>query len=139
MDRAKTTAELKACFLKMLYNIPRPSEKYSKEHLPSRLQTLQTHKGGRYEWCRYVGLNLHAWQYRGTIEWRMKEATTSLEELICWPLWCGWFVETITKMTEKDSTRWWSLIEFTERYMPKYLTAWVSNKVSQRKDPLVMS
>lgn len=134
MDTAKSNSELKAHFLKMLYNLPMPGQPNPAVKDPTRMATLlNTRKGGRYEWARYVGLNLHAWLYRGTIEWRMKEATTTIDDLICWPLWCGWFVEAAAQMTEKDSTRWWNLVEFTDKHMPRFVTEWVSNKISQRK------
>jgi hypothetical protein len=124
LEAAKSTAELKAGVLKMLYNLPDATK---------RFEEFQTRKGGRYEWCRYVGMNLHAWQYRGTIEFRMKEATTDLEELIAWPMWCGWFVHAVTTMKEKDSFGPIGLVEFTERYMPKWITRWVHKKVEERK------
>lgn len=133
MDRTTTTSELKAEFLRMLYNLTTTPDRADRAHRPAEANHLQQRKGGRYEWCRYVGLNLHAWLYRGTVEWRMKEGTTAIDELICWPLWCGWFVETVANMSEKESKRYWNLTEFTERYMPRFLTEWIVRKIALRK------
>lgn len=38
--------------------------------------------------CRYRGLNLHSWFYRGTVELRMHEGTVSAEDMMKWgELW----------------------------------------------------
>jgi len=131
MDLATCTADIKACLFRMLYNL---ENIYSPDgSAPGRYQELQTRKGGRYEWCRYVGLNLHAWQYRGTVEWRMKEGTTSLTEMVYYPLWCGWFVQAITAMSEGDSKNpRLNLLDFTKTYMPKEVYEWVREKYGMK-------
>ena len=68
--------------------------------------------------CRFE-LNRHAWwvqklgQYSiyicqlydlGTIEFRIKEATGAqgpFEDLLVWPLFCGWFVEVLSDMDDR--------------------------------------
>jgi hypothetical protein len=117
MWRARTTGDLKVCLYRMLYGMENP------RNYPD---ILQTHKGGRYEWCRYFGLNLHSWTHRMTVEWRMKEATYSPTELIGWPLWCGWVVHAITKMSDADArSDKMSVRYLTDRYMPKYLMEYI--------------
>lgn len=123
MSHAKTTSDLKVALIRMLYGIDDPS---------GRPEDLQHRKGGRYEWCRYRGLNLHSYLYRGTVEFRMKEATIDVEELVYWPLFCGWVVHSITKMTDAEArSEAMNLRYLVERYMPKYLYEWVSKKISE--------
>ena len=140
MDRAGSTNELKQQLIQMLYGfdvqnyaayeVYNPTGNHSSARKRAA-QALQTRKGGRYEWARYVGLNLHAWMYRGTVEWRMKEATTDVNELIAWPLWCGHFVDAVSKMREKESREEpFTLLSFTDRYMPRWITDWVERYVS---------
>lgn len=124
LNAAKTTADIKAIILRMLYNIDNPLNQPS---------NLQARKGGRYAWCRYVGLNLHAWQYRGTVEWRMKEATTDLVELVMWPLFCGWATHATTRMNDHAARSIKSLSSFCHEYMPKMVAAWVDKKIEERK------
>jgi len=108
-----------------------------KEELVLKAERLSMRKGERYDWCRYVGLNLHSWMYRGTVEWRMKEASVELEELVTWPVWCGWFVEATSRMTEAESrAKCMDLVTFTERWMPRWVTDWVERKVMQRGKPM---
>lgn len=121
MALAKDTSDLKVALFRMLYNIDDPS---------TAPRDLQHRKGGKYEWCRYRGLNLHSWLHRGTVEWRMKEAVTDVSELVFYPLFCGYVVHAITAMsdTEARSDRM-NMLYLAERYMPKYLAAWVRTKM----------
>jgi hypothetical protein len=132
MNAAKSTTELKKELIYMLYGpigFHRPDSR-------DAAAWLQQRKGGRYEWCRYVGLNLHAWMYRGTVEFRMKEASTTLDELLIWPLWCGWFIQACATMREQDSIREpWTLLHFTEAFMPRWITEWVSRKICEKDKP----
>lgn len=50
--------------------------------------------------CRYASMNLHSHFHRGTVEFRLKEGTITPEEFVMWPLFCGWFVESISKLTD---------------------------------------
>ena len=117
MWMATTTEDLKLCLLRMLYGIENPS------HIPD---VVRTRKGGHYEFCRYFGLNLHSWMHRLTVEFRMKEATVDPIELVMWPLWCGWFVHAITRMSDADARNpQLSVRSFTDRWMPKYLGEYI--------------
>jgi hypothetical protein len=50
--------------------------------------------------CRYASMNLHSHFHRGTVEFRLKEGTITPEEFIMWPLFCGWVIESISKLTD---------------------------------------
>ena len=129
MALARSTSDLKVCLIRMLYGIDDAS---------ARPNDFLHHKGGRYEWARYRSLNLHSWLYRGTVEFRMKEATTDVEELMYWPLWCGWVVHAITKMNDTEArSEKMGLRYLTERYMPKYLAEWVERKIAAVKGTTV--
>jgi hypothetical protein len=81
---------------------------------------------------RYRGLNVHSWLYRGTLEFRMKEGTTDLSELINWPLFCGWLVEAAYRMKERElqKARELDLVSFSQEFMPRFITDWIT----ERKD-----
>lgn len=120
MWQARTTSDLKVCLLRMLYGIENPS------HTPD---AISHRKGGRYEFARYFGLNLHSWMYRLTVEWRMKEATADPMEMVCWPLWCGWFTHAITRMTDAEAQSDAVGVKYiTEKYMPPILREWIKSK-----------
>lgn len=121
MRQARSTADLKLCLLRMLYGIENPSL------APT---VVQTRKGGKYEFCRYFGLNLHSWQHRLTIEWRMKEATADPIEMVFWPLWCGWVVQAITRMSDAESRSDRMNVRYlTEHYMPGFMMRYVEEKL----------
>jgi hypothetical protein len=120
MRLARSTQDLKICLIRMLYGVENPQ---------LQPDTLAARKGGHYEFCRYFGLNLHSWLHRMTVEWRMKEATADPMELVMWPLWCGWFVHAITRMTDADARSDKMCVRYlTERYMPGYLVEYISSK-----------
>jgi len=132
LDNAKNTSELKQGIINMLYG---PMEG---QRPRDAAMWLQTRKNGRYEWSRYVGLNLHAWMYRGTLEFRMKEASTDLEDLTAWPLWCGWFVQACTRIQERRTMREsFSLLKFTDEFMPRWITDWVQKKICTQVKPVM--
>lgn len=117
MRLARSTEDLKICLLRMLYGVENPS------NIPT---LVSTKKGGHWEFCRYYGLNLHSWLHRHTVEWRMKEATVDPMEMVMWPLWCGWMVHAVTRMSDADSRSDRMSVRYvTERYMPKYFGVWL--------------
>lgn len=136
MYAAKTTSDLKAELIWFLYGIDIRGKDLKSDLddlddiLRQRGMTLQDRKGGRYEWCRYVGLNLHAWMYRGTVEWRMKEGVTDFESLLLWPLFCGWFTHAVTAMNDTDALAVTDLVTFARAHMPAWVAKWVENKCS---------
>lgn len=119
MWQARSTGDLKLCLLRMLYGIEDPS------NIPTE---VNARKGGRYEFCRYFGLNLHSWNYRLTVEWRMKEATLDPTEMVCWPLWCGWLTHISTRMSDAESRSDLTVRSVTDKYMPKFLQEWIRSK-----------
>ena len=52
--------------------------------------------------CRYASLNIHSYFHRGTIEFRLKEGTLDPTELIFWPLFCGWIVESAVRLRDEE-------------------------------------
>lgn len=78
---------------KLMYNkiLDAKSRKYGQE---DGYEETRSHR------TRYFGLNVFSWFHRGTIEWRMKEGTLNVEDLICWPLFCGWMVELATQISD---------------------------------------
>ena len=54
----------------------------------------------KYEKCRYFGLNLHTWFERGTVEYRHHEGTIAWTKLLYWALFCGWFTEIASALTD---------------------------------------
>lgn len=62
--------------------------------------SIRSHK---YEKCRYWGLNLHTWFERRTVEFRHHEGTVALDKLLYWPLFCAWFVEAASRLSDKEA------------------------------------
>lgn len=116
MWMSRTTEDLKITLLRMLYGIENPS------NFPD---TISARKGGHFEYARYFGLNLHSWMHRMTVEFRMKEATIDPWEIVFWPLWCGWFVHAITRMSDADAKGVTGLRQFTTAAMPAYFLPWL--------------
>lgn len=77
---------------------------------------------------RYAGLNLHSWQHRGTIEFRMKEGTTDPYELVCWPLFCGWLVEIGATLSPDRMEKIMGLYDFAY-LLPQPVQDWVMMKM----------
>jgi hypothetical protein len=128
---AKNTNEIKRILHEDLYGISlEPGEDDHARR--SVYQTLMARKGGKYEWCRYFGLNIHSWMYRKTIEFRMKEASTDPEDILCWPLWCGWLVDNVTRMTDGEARGVENLQTFTRRWMPPMIADWVDKKMTKK-------
>lgn len=51
---------------------------------------LNNYKSEKYADCRYNALNLHSWYYRGTVEFRLHQGTTSARKVVNWGiLWAG--------------------------------------------------
>lgn len=95
----------------------------------------------KYENCRYFGLNLHTWFQRGTVEYRHHEGTLALNKLLYWPLWCGWFTELASVMTDREVIQISSLDELLEielkrpfklTMIPVYVKEWVRETLASR-------
>lgn len=90
--------------------------------------------------ARYWGLNLHSWFYRGSIEFRMKEGSVNVQELVCWPLLCGWIVQLATLLPDSvvDNIRGlpdlFRLSPTTNKapYLPEMLETYALAKIRQR-------
>lgn len=56
----------------------------------TNMRQLQEMKSDKYAQCRYWALNLHSWNYRGTIESRLHQGTTNARKVWAWGvLWAG--------------------------------------------------
>lgn len=77
-----------------------PQPKVAKIHGFRNMPGISAHK---YEACRYFGLNLHTFFQRNTVEYRHHEGTVALDKLLYWPLWCGWFTELASGLTDVEA------------------------------------
>jgi hypothetical protein len=110
------------------------------EYLSMRKQKYGGSRGSKGFQSRYLGLNIHSWFHRGTIEWRMKEGTLDLKEMLCWALFCGWFVELVQRMNDRFVVprltdnggerlpRRWELLEFIKTNMPQFIYNWAADR-----------
>ena len=95
----------------------------------------QNKRGTAGKGCRYSAMNVHAWFYRGktkTIEFRCKEGTIDPEELIFWPLFCGWFVESATRLSDSaimgvSNLQAW--LEASRGFAQPQVLEWISGRV----------
>lgn len=105
---------------------------------------LDAHKRDKFGTSRrYDALSLHSFNMRGTLEFRLKEGTMKMADLINWPLWCGWFVQKVSSLPDKQVNLWLaknppSLMDLTDsftvstpggRKMPKSVAEWVRDKI----------
>lgn len=142
-------ADISNWFYFYLYRISYPRHAVSKAErarihadIKARLDSLKKHK---YEnAARRHALNFHSWMMRGTVEFRLKEGTVDQEDLMFWPQWCGWFVEKVSVMPDKELSYWLKnppdLVSLARDWsqpgansMPSAVAQWVSNRVSGGK------
>lgn len=100
---------------------------------------LKQYKNTKYiNRARRWALNFHSWMMRGTLEFRLKEGTINMEDLLMWPLWCAWFVQRIGSASDKEAHYWlkkglgvMGISEFladSPNGMPNYVLEWVRRK-----------
>jgi hypothetical protein len=102
---------IKNKMISKLYNIKLDHlERVSREEYQKLLAKFNQIKGNKRtpgqaegRGCRYGALNLHAFFYQQTVEFRLKEGTVEPEELLFWPLTCGWIVESCQRLTDKEA------------------------------------
>lgn len=88
--------------------------------------------------CRYAAMNLHAFFFQKTIEFRLKEGTLDPTELVMWPLFCGWIVESVTKLTDKEilgisGLMDWAMLAKRRGVLQKAVLQWVEERWMGRK------
>jgi hypothetical protein len=103
------------------------------------MRTIRKHK---YEQCRYYGLNLHTWFERGTAEYRHHEGTIDRDTILNWALFCGWFTELASVLTDAQVAQiitleqllltQWSTGAGTVGF-PSEVSAWVYRTLAARK------
>jgi hypothetical protein len=100
---------------------------------------FNTIRGGKYARnspvrSRYWGLNLHSWFFRGTVEFRMFQGTTAVDDLVCWPLLCGWIVHAATIVPDATALGVKGLGDFLNlthqgrRIVPKFLSDYATRR-----------
>lgn len=81
----------------------------------------------------------------GTIEFRVKEATGSegpFEDLLMWPLFCGWLVETLSDMDDRmlvsylnpnytDDSKITNTNKFLQIFLPEFVFNWFINHANE--------
>lgn len=122
LNSIKKTVGLKALFMDVLYDLDKDKNEKNKGH------SLLAKRNHKYEQARYYGLNLHAWFQRGTIEFRHKEGTFEVDELVCWPLMCGWIVHLATILGTKEISSITGLRDLAMNHMPKMVSQYVEAK-----------
>jgi hypothetical protein len=134
LARAKSVNEIKHAILAHLYQDYNLIDKHSSVDVlknPSLGERWTGVKAEKYGGeARYLGLNLHSYFYRGTVEWRMFEGTVSLDDIVNWPLVCGWIVETCINKSDSEVGKIHSLRQFSESYLPLPVQEWVSEKLA---------
>lgn len=108
----------------------------SPDEAKAMLAELKHHKSHKYEnQARRRAINFHAWMMRGTVEFRCKEGTLKSGDFLMWPLFCGWFVQAATRLTESELLQWLSaapdMYEFAQRFMPTNVSRWVGIKMGR--------
>ena len=147
LSQLSTAGETNKWFYRYLYQLEtdtsscvNAAERLEQQHyIRDKLAQLKAHK---YEnAARRQAINFHSWMMRGTIEFRLKEGTTDPEDLLCWPLWAGWFVYKLGLMEDKEVFSWIkkppTLEELTGRLalkgfgpsMPQSIVDWVTKKM----------
>jgi hypothetical protein len=137
--KASTTNEIKSVLAKELYGLalPDPNTHKASPWIDIRKDKYGRSVTARRRECRYWGLNLHSWFHRGTVEFRMHEGTLAQQELLCWPLFCGWFIHTAIAIPDAQLKDWIDMstirtkrpiTELIKTYMPSFLYTWANGK-----------
>lgn len=114
---AKTTADIKKALIKGLYGVI---------DSPAYADDVCRKKGNKYEACRYYGMNLHAFMFQGTIEFRQHEGCLD-EGILLWPAFCATYVDHIS--TVKPTVL--PFDAFVAKYFPSYLVDWKKIRTSR--------
>lgn len=130
MRGVKDLGDLKDLMYRLLYQTG--SEDYERIKRYKESKVVDGYHG-QLVGVRYFGLNIHSWMHRGTLEWRMKEGTLELEELVNWPLFCAWFVEVGAKMpgSKLENMKKGGLVRLAKEYMPGSIGNWVEKKAAK--------
>lgn len=140
--RLNTEGLIRRWMIKKLYSIDLPAENtqltdeknLSKfKELNRRFEDIKSHKRTDTNGCRYAAFNLHSYFHRGTVEFRLKEMTLNHDELIFWPIFCGWLVESVFKITDPEIASINSLQDWlntTKSFIPENVAQWVCSKIT---------
>jgi hypothetical protein len=84
---------------------------------------------------RYLGLNLHSYFYRGTVEWRMFDGTIDVEDMMYWPLLVGWIVEKANTLNDRQVQKLTTLRSFVKDHVKVGgMEGWLEKRKQMRAD-----
>lgn len=110
-----------------------PKERAAERAALSKL--IDTFKAKKYmNAARRKTLNLHSWEMRGTVEFRLQAGTADPDTIVFWPLFCGHLLQNITNATDRVVSAWNAkppaLSNLLESWnLPKDLKAWTDSKL----------
>ena len=151
-SRYNTANKIKVAVIKKLYqlDIGEPQKKNKPDEAYRRAIMLYKQAAQKFEsWkrnkrtpgqaegggCRYASMNLHSHFHRGTVEFRLKEGTITPIEFTMWPLFCGWLIESLGKLTDVQVQSISSLAAWcdaVEGVVQPGVLRWVRNKMEAR-------
>lgn len=84
--------------------------------------------------ARRKTLNIHSWEMRGTVEFRLQAGTVDPGMILHWPLLCGHVVSKITSLTDREILAWIkkppALSVLLDGWkLPKGLATWTNAKL----------
>lgn len=148
---ATNSSDIKTWLVRYLYGIDRPLKLQYRTtaEYQSALQRFK-HQISQQAASKYVNharrsaLNLHSWMMRGTVEFRLKEATLDPYDVVNWTLWCGWLVNHLAGLEDEVVLREWHakrplLLDVVGQLcsagMPSTIADWVSHRYANPLKP----
>lgn len=131
LEGCKTSSEIRKFLHQQLYlTSDRVFENKRNKENPINTNFFNK-KADKYQQSRYRGLNIHSVFYRGTVEWRMHHGTLELEDLMYWPLFCGWVTQVAAMVRDVDVGIGEGLEGFLVRFshlIPSNIVEWAVEK-----------
>lgn len=113
-----------------------PSDR--RAYIKSLGDDVRAKAGHKYEnVARRQAINFHSWFMRGTVEWRLKEGVHTHDEILNWPLFCGWFTDRLIETNEQTLRSWLDappkLLDLADTWahkhrMPSGICHWIAQK-----------
>jgi hypothetical protein len=141
-----TTGKIKQFLIRKLYGLDinakrnmTPEERQIYLGAVRRFESMKKNKRtqggmGNGMGCRYSALNLHSYFFRHTVEFRMKEGTLDPTELLFFPLFCGWLVESAIRLKDTDilsisSLKSWCVTMRAKGFAQTSVIDWVEERI----------
>lgn len=118
LEDAKSTKTIKTILASALYNVRDINYDATK---------LIVEKNKKYVENRYYGVNLHAFMSMGTLEFRHHEGALDAG-LICWPLFCLYYMHKTAQAAAWNKWRGRSFNEFTAAILPEVIQEWCKKR-----------